>query len=91
MSTPTRLLVIFTSCIIFVFTLYLWNFYFLVFCPSDFSFHDKRLSWFGSVKPGHRIENFNIVPDIAAVFEEPVDVPDIPHQEWEGTGVIAGD
>jgi hypothetical protein len=43
------------------------------------------------VKPCYGIENFNIRTYITPVFKEPVDIPDIPHQEREGTGVIAGD
>ena len=57
---------------------------------SVFPQPDKRVSWFSFIKPRYGIEQFNIRTYITAVFEEPVDVPDIPHQEREGAGVIAG-
>lgn len=42
------------------------------------------------MKSRYGIEQFNIRTYIAAVFKVPVDVPDIPHKEREGPGVIAG-
>jgi hypothetical protein len=49
------------------------------------------VSWFSFITPRYGIEYFNIRTYITAVFKEPVDVPDIPHEEWECAGVIAGD
>jgi len=49
------------------------------------------VSWFGLITPCYGIEKFNIRPYITAVFEEPVDVPDIPHEERKGAWVITGD
>ena len=43
------------------------------------------------MKPRYGIEKLNIRMYITTVFKEPVDVPDIPHQERESAGVIAGD
>ena len=46
----------------------------------------------GNVETGHRVEDLIFSFYFAALlFKEPVHVADVPHQELEGTRVIAGD